>query len=654
MAHVPGEDWGIGILEEGREEILVWREIRLKRQAKQKSFLGLNVYSFNLKTLHTFVHNFNYMVIFHMAIAAIAVFLAKHFDLSFDIQLSLLISPIVFPLAFSINADFQRRDTVLEHIAHFESSGMILYMCLREWRKDTGFEYEWINQFHDKLKSILFLLREYLFTDEDNNRKFILRAIYEDFSDTNQMIEQMRTSKLQSNGPLMSRAIHLLSLMCLAFERLRVVKEYRSPRSIRAFNKVLIMLLPLIMAPYFVFLGKKSVNEWSPYFISVVVAFVFSALQGVQDKLDDPFDGMGEDDIKLNAIDEWALDSFETTCQRYNVGRFNVSVEKNDFSEKIFPRRKTSTFTSSLNSINCIAGDMRFARSKKLSTHSVASSLSSSIDLSKRENLHDPVHHPYRDVLENMKPNTCIKNKPTFRKRFSENEEKQSVESGCQTMKNVYYPLSVDNKSIYDKQAVNNFLDTGISIQADVKCQNSVYSAISNDPNIITVVENINQIESSPLQNSCCENNTVSMKYREVESHFVKDKNGKATKKMKRYFRTSPIHEESEISEGVNNNSTINSPSNMMKNIAVVEKDKTLVDKAELSYNPSQNSPNIVSMDTNFNCHNQNNERHCTEIDILPIYGIDKTSNPSTKEKFKMKQCDNDFGQPKDLHSRLS
>ena len=43
-------------------------------------------------------------------------------------------------------------------------------------------------------------------------------------------------------------------------------------------------------------------NRWSPYFIAVLVAFLFGALQGVQDKLDDPFDGMSEDDINLETV----------------------------------------------------------------------------------------------------------------------------------------------------------------------------------------------------------------------------------------------------------------------------------------------------------------------------------------------------------------
>lgn len=367
MAPPLATDWGKGILEDGREDILEWREKRLK-QAEAGTLLRLKEYTFNISTLRTFIRNFNCMVVFNMVLGGVAVYLAQRFQIDFDIQLSLLISPIVFPLAFSINTDFQRRDMVLEFIAHFESAAMVLYMCMREWRKDTGFDLEWINNVHAKLRSVLFLLREYLFTGEDENRSRILRATYEDFSDISLIIEELRTSKLQSNGPLLSRVIHQLNVMCTSFERLRVVKEYRSPRSIRAFNKVLITFLPLFMAPYFVYLGNRGKNQWSPYLISVVVSFVFSALQGVQDKLDDPFDGMGEDDIKLNAIEDWTLNSFEATVQRLKTGRFNINLNMPE-------NKKSHEFTDNTLHVNSFDNEAFEVYSP---THTATSSISGS------------------------------------------------------------------------------------------------------------------------------------------------------------------------------------------------------------------------------------------------------------------------------------
>lgn len=90
--------------------------------------------------------------------------------------------------------------------------------------------------------------------------------------------------------------------MFWAFERLRVVREYRSPRGIRSFTKVFIFVMPLLLSPYYVYVGISSGNTWSPYYISLVTTFVFGTLQGVQDVLDDPFDGISEDDVNLGSV----------------------------------------------------------------------------------------------------------------------------------------------------------------------------------------------------------------------------------------------------------------------------------------------------------------------------------------------------------------
>ena len=90
--------------------------------------------------------------------------------------------------------------------------------------------------------------------------------------------------------------------MCHAFERLRVIREYRSPRTIRSFTKVFIFLMPILLSPYYVHMGIKSGNTWSPYYIAVLTSFIFGTLQGVQDVLDDPFDGISADDINLGQV----------------------------------------------------------------------------------------------------------------------------------------------------------------------------------------------------------------------------------------------------------------------------------------------------------------------------------------------------------------
>ena len=409
------------IEEEGRQDIYHWCE---KRQRKyhgfRKSLLGFRIFAFDLNLLRSFIENFNFMVFLQMALAGVITYACKSLNIAYEVHVTLFVSPIVFPLAFSINTDFQRREKVLEDLAGFKSAAMMWFFCLRDWRDACKLDDQFMKAVRNKLKGLLFHLREYLLTEKIHRRNYILRVIYEDLSDVNQLNEKVRSSELPANSPLVARIIHLLNMMCLSFERLRVIREYRSPRSIRSFTKVLIFALPLLLSPYYVYLGSKSIiingvnvnTEWSPYYIAIMVAFVFGALQGVQDKLDDPFDGMSEDDINLDSLDEWTSQSLEATVHRtYKIGRFQVQTNK----EKLQPlapvkidipdqldgqqHRRKSIFHK--------PGNHKDPQNKRTSV--LKSPLRSARSIYSDDDTNEELDfHPFAGMLNNIKGNTTI------------------------------------------------------------------------------------------------------------------------------------------------------------------------------------------------------------------------------------------------------
>ena len=436
---------------EERHIIHEWSQNRIKKMhGLRKSYMNFLVYSFNLSTLKSFIENFNFMVILQNAIAILAVWLFDKYNIYFNFHIGLFVSPIVFPLAFSINTDFQRREKVLDDLANCKSSAMVLFFCMREWREAAGLDETWLKNIKRKLNSMMFFLREYLLTSKTKRRDIIARLMYEDFSDVSQLIEKVRASKLPANPSIISRSVHLLNMFTLSFERLRVIREYRSPRSIRSFNKVFIFILPIILSPYFVYLGRLgvqeiSIGEWGPYYIAILVATVFGALQGVQDKLDDPFDGMSEDDINLDTIDEWTFNSLQCAAERnyYTIGRFHVNAnvekttsdkmrsvsivqmlhnleqeEKSD-SEQDVPNSARSPFTKRKTAKSVFRRSTKRKRNpvNRSQTHSGAdqsrdqrSRFSSSTSQNFAES------HPYAEALENMSGVTRFERKHTVRK----------------------------------------------------------------------------------------------------------------------------------------------------------------------------------------------------------------------------------------------
>jgi len=72
-------------------------------------------------------------------------------------------------------------------------------------------------------------------------------------------------------------------------------------------------VLPPLYGPYFAYLAA----EFSPsltYLMPVLFALVLSALDNIQEHLENPFDQIGQDDVMINAekfMDRLAVDSLD-------------------------------------------------------------------------------------------------------------------------------------------------------------------------------------------------------------------------------------------------------------------------------------------------------------------------------------------------------
>lgn len=89
------------------------------------------------------------------------------------------------------------------------------------------------------------------------------------------------------------------------FERLRRVKEYRTPQAVRSFARVYILVLPIFYAPYYVYIagdgnGANGTNLAFAVALSVLTSAVMMGLFNVEHALEDPFDDRGLDAIMLS------------------------------------------------------------------------------------------------------------------------------------------------------------------------------------------------------------------------------------------------------------------------------------------------------------------------------------------------------------------
>ena len=87
--------------------------------------------------------------------------------------------------------------------------------------------------------------------------------------------------------------------MIVEFENIINIKNYRTPNSLHAYTKVFLNFFPIIFGPFFAHIAIKY-NLIFGLILAVLYGIVLTSLDNIQEDLEDPFDGIGTDDISLD------------------------------------------------------------------------------------------------------------------------------------------------------------------------------------------------------------------------------------------------------------------------------------------------------------------------------------------------------------------
>jgi len=249
-----------------------------------------------LRRLKTIALIINFKALLVAGLAVISTFLCIRFGITANFPLTLLATAIVFPIVFSINSAYKRRELVLDDYGSLKSHGRAIYFASRDWleHNDAGTQ----EKCRVLLGDLLTSTRE-LFTGQRANMHDREELVYSNFSRLSRFIrEDLRQAGLASGE--VSRCNQYLSKMLLAFEQIKHVFQYRTPRTLRAFSDFFIKILPPLYGPYFAYIA----TDFSPYLtyvMPVLFALVLVSLDNIQEHLENPFDQVGQDDVLINA-----------------------------------------------------------------------------------------------------------------------------------------------------------------------------------------------------------------------------------------------------------------------------------------------------------------------------------------------------------------
>lgn len=237
----------------------------------------------------------NYKTFIVTALALIATWFCDYYHFTADMPLTLLGIAIVFPIVFAINSAYIRREQALNYIADFKAHSVAMVYAARDWGIDqkSGMMLE----IKTSLINLFLALQKKLLTKRIYKSIETERPVFDEFSNLSKNIQKFK--KLDLSPGELARVNQYLSKMMIDYENLKVIYNYRTPITLRAYSKVFLHVFPIVYAPYFAFISLDYPGGFE-YFLPVLFSFVLVSLDNIQVHLENPFDQMGEDDIRLD------------------------------------------------------------------------------------------------------------------------------------------------------------------------------------------------------------------------------------------------------------------------------------------------------------------------------------------------------------------
>lgn len=247
-----------------------------------------------MQTLKSFNRIIDRQTFIIMGLSVVTTYVCWRMGWTAQMPEGLIAIAIIFPLGFSINAAFGRREKVLESYASLKGGAIMLYLSHRDWLDPVV-----PAVLRDARESTIRLLRstnDYMRHAQPGDAEAI--PVYAAFAELSGLSEPIRKSGAYPSDA--ARVNRGLMQMMIDFEKMRNVRNYRTPASLRAYSQFFLNVLPVLFAPHFAYLADRH-GAWVSLIVAALYSTLLVSLDNIQEALEDPFDQHGEDDIVLDA-----------------------------------------------------------------------------------------------------------------------------------------------------------------------------------------------------------------------------------------------------------------------------------------------------------------------------------------------------------------
>ncbi len=220
-----------------------------------------------------------------------------------DFTMSLISIAIIFPVVFSISSAYQRRESALKELAILRSNALSFYYSSRDWSNPSAKPF--IDHIRVLQTSLFHDIRTFLSSKESIAHTFE-KPIFDTFSQLSKLVGELRQHGLTPSE--ITRIGQYHNNMMIAFNVMKTIFYYRTPISLRVYYRFFIYVFAILYAPYFAQMKhSKSLPDYLTYSMPMMYSAILVCLDNIQQHLEQPFDGVGADDIVINVEEYIAL-----------------------------------------------------------------------------------------------------------------------------------------------------------------------------------------------------------------------------------------------------------------------------------------------------------------------------------------------------------
>ena len=251
-----------------------------------------------MQALTNFSKIINRQTFIVIVLSLLATYICLRLNYTIDLPTGIIGIAVVFPIVFSINAAYRRREEALRSFASLKAHAAALYFAHRDWLPmDSDQHAKRMAQITTRL---LQAIHHYFTCPEESRARF--QAVYQLFDELSLSMEQLRQAGV--SGSEISRANQYLRSMIIDFERMRNIYLYRTPTALRTYSQVFLNVFPILFAPYFAHVSTENPAS-SGFIVAALYGLILVSLENIQEDLENPYDGIGTDDLNLNVAEQY-------------------------------------------------------------------------------------------------------------------------------------------------------------------------------------------------------------------------------------------------------------------------------------------------------------------------------------------------------------